>query len=83
MKTIKLWISNTVRRNSDANEILQEFAESNGITGNDYIHLCLLTEETLGMAGQMLQAYDGELRLEKTAAGCEIVLEAEVHGRDG
>ncbi len=83
MKTIKLWISNTVRRNSDANEILQEFAESNGITGSDYIHLCLLTEETLGMAGQMLQVYDGELRLEKTAAGYEIVLEAEVHGKDG
>ena len=83
MKTVKLWISNTVRRNSDADEILQEFAEDNGITGNDYIHLCLLTEETLGMAGQMLQAYDGELRLEKTAAGYEIILEADVHEKDG
>jgi len=83
MKAVKLWISSTVRRNDDAGEILREFAESNGITGSDYIHLCLLTEETLGMASQMLQVYDGELRLEKTAAGYEIVLEAKVHGNDG
>ncbi len=83
MKAIKLWISNTVRRNSDVNEILREFAESNGITGNDSLHLFLLTEETLGMAGQMLQVYDGELRLEKTAAGYEIILEADVHEKDG
>ena len=83
MITSKLWISSTVRRNSDAMEILREFAEKNGITGNDFIHLCLLTEETLGMANHMLQVYDGELWLEGTASGYEIILEADVHGRDG
>ncbi len=79
METVSLWVSSEVRRNSDADEILKEFAEENGIAGRDYFHLCLLTEETLGMASQMLQVYDGELRLEKTAAGYEIILEAAVH----
>lgn len=82
MKTAKLWISNTVRRHSDVSEILKEFAEKNGITGKDYLHLCLLAEETLGMAGQILRDYDGEIRLEKTAAGYEIILEADVRGND-
>ena len=80
MATAKLWISDTVRRNGDAGEILAEFAEKNGITGKDYQHLCLLTEETLGMASQILHVYDGELWLEKTAAGYEIILEAAVRG---
>ena len=30
-----LWISDAVRRNSDACEIMKEFAEKNGITGRD------------------------------------------------
>ena len=79
MKTDKLWISNTVRRNSDTNEILHEFAETNRIEGKDYSHLCLLAEETLGMVSQMLNVYDGQLWLEGTAAGYEIILEADVH----
>ena len=81
--TVKLWISNTVCRNSDADELLREFAEKKGITGRDFNHLCLLTEETLGMAGQLLHVYEGELRLEETAAGYEIILEADVRGNDG
>ena len=81
--TDKLWISSTVRRNSDIREILMEFAEKNRITGKAYSHLCLLAEETLGMASQMLRVYDGELWLEETAAGYEIILEADVHGKDG
>ena len=81
--TDKLWISNSVRRNGDADEILSEFAEKNGIAGKDYSHLCLLTEETLGMANQMLRVYNGELWLEETPAGYEIILEADVHGKDG
>ena len=32
MTAAKLWISDAVRRNSDANEIMKEFAEKNGIT---------------------------------------------------
>ena len=79
VKTDKLWISDTVRRNSDVNEILREFAEKNRIAGKDYSHLCLLTEETLGMISQMLNVYDGQLWLEGTAAGYEIILEADVH----
>ena len=83
MITAKLWISDTVLRNSDAYEILKEFAEKNGITGKEYYHLGLLTEETLGMANQILHVYDGELWVEGTAAGYEIILEAAVHENDG
>ena len=79
MKTDKLWISDTVRRNSDVNEILREFAARNRIEGKDYSHLCLLAEETLGMVSQMLNDYDGQLWLEGTAAGYEIILEADAH----
>ena len=79
VKTDKLWISDTVRRNSDVNEILREFAEENRIEGKDFNHLCLLAEETLGMVSQMLNVYDGQLWLEGTAAGYEIILEADVH----
>ena len=35
MTMVKLWISDAVRRNSDAYEIMKEFAEKNGITGKD------------------------------------------------
>ena len=79
METVKLWISNAVRRNNDVNEILREFAEKNRIEGKDRNHLYLLAEETLGMVGQMLDVYDGQLWLEGTAAGYEIVLEADAH----
>ena len=80
MQTEKLWISGMVRRIGDMNEILQEFADKTGISGRDFQHLCLLTEETLGMAGQMLEDFDGEIWLEKTASGYEIILEADVCG---
>lgn len=83
MTTAKLWISDAVRRNSDANDIMKEFAEKNGISGRDFYHLGLLTEEALGMANQILHVYDGELWVESTAAGYEIVLEAAVRGKDG
>ena len=83
MTTVNLWISDAVLRNSDANEIMREFAEKNGITGKEYYHLGLLTEEVLGMANQILHMYDGELRVESTAAGYEIILEAAVHEKDG
>ena len=79
MTTAKLWISDAVRRNSDANEIMKEFAAKKGITGKDYYHLGLLTEEVLGMANQILHVYDGELWVESTATGYEIILEAAVH----
>ena len=82
MTTAKLWISNAVRRTSDANEIMKEFAEKNGITGKDCYHLGLLTEEALGMANQILHVYDGELWVESTASGYEIILEAAVHEKD-
>ena len=79
MRTDKLWINNTVRRNSEVNDILREFAEENRIEGKDFNHLCLLAEETLGMVSQMLNVYDGQLWLEGTTAGYEIILEASVH----
>ena len=83
MTTAKLWISDAVRRNNDANEIMKEFAEKNGITGKDWYHLGLLTEEALGMANQILNVYNGELWVESTASGYEIILEAAVHEKDG
>ena len=79
MTTVKLWISDYVRRNDDAYDMMKEFAEKNGITGKDCYHLGLLTEEVLGMANQILHVYDGELWVESTATGYEIILEAAVH----
>ena len=76
---MKLWISDSVRRNDDAYDMMKEFAEKNGITGKDCYHLGLLTEEVLGMANQILHVYDGELWVESTATGYEIILEAAVH----
>ncbi len=78
MRTGKLWISGAVRRNSDADDILQDFAEKNGIAGNDFQHLRLLTEETMGMANHLLKDFDGEICLESTESGYEIILEADV-----
>ena len=78
MKTEKLWINSTVRRNNEADDILREFAEKCGISGKDYQHLCLLTEETLGMANQLLKNFDGEIWIEQTPRGYEIFLEADV-----
>ena len=83
MRTAKLWISNTVFRGSDVYQIMKEFAEKNGIAGKDRFHLGLLTEETLSMARQILHVYDGELWVEDTAAGYDIILEAAVHEQDG
>ena len=83
MTTAKLWISDAVRRNGDACEIMREFAEKNGITGKNCYYLGLLAEETLGMANQILHVYDGELWVESTASGYEIILEAAVHEKDG
>ena len=83
MQTEKLWISGMVRRIGDMNEIVQEFADRTGISGRNFQHLCLLTEETLGMAGQMLEDCDGEIWLEKTASGYEIILEADVRENRG
>ena len=82
MKTDKLWVSSAVRRQEDADEILRDFADSNGITGRDRQYLRLLTEETLGMANQLLKVFDGEIWLETTPSGYEIDLEADVREGD-
>lgn len=78
MKTDKLWVNGAIRRNNEINEILREFAEKAGITGRDFRHMNLLTEETLGMAGQMLKDFDGEIWLSTAPGGYEIILEADV-----
>ena len=81
MKTDKLWVNGSIRRNSEVNEILVDFAREAGITGKDFQHMTLLTEETLGMANQMLKDFDGEIWLETTGAGYDIILEADVRGK--
>ena len=81
-RTDKLWVNGSIRRNNEVNEILQGFAEKAGITGKDFLHMNLLTEETLGMATQLLKDFDGEIWLESTPAGYEIILEADVHERN-
>lgn len=83
MKTDKLWINGMTRRNNEVNDILQEFAANTGITGRDFLHMNLLTEETLGMAGQSLADFDGEIWLESIPQGYEIILEADVHETPG
>ena len=78
MKTDKLWVNGSIRRTSEVNEILSDFAREAGITGKDFQHMILLTEETLGMANQMLKNFAGEIWLETTPGGYEIILEADV-----
>ena len=78
MRTEKLWINGDIRRNSEADDVLLDFAKKNGIAGSNFQHLRLLTEETLGMANQLLKNFDGEIWLESTASGYEIILEADV-----
>ena len=84
MKTDKLWINGNIRRNSEVNDILADFAGKAGIAGKDFVHMNLLAEETLGMANQLLKDFDGEIWLETTAEGYEIILEADVReNREG
>ena len=84
MKTDKLWINGNIRRNSEVNDILEDFAGKAGIAGKDFVHMNLLAEETLGMANQLLKDFDGEIWLETTAEGYEIILEADVReNREG
>ena len=78
MKTDKLWVNGNIRRNNEVNEILSDFAQKAGITGKNFQHMTLLTEETLGMANQLLKDFDGEIWLETTPEGYEINLEADV-----
>lgn len=81
MKTDKLWVNGSIRRNDEVNEILAAFAREAGIAGKPFFHMTLLTEETLGMAQQLLKDFDGEIWLETVAGGYEIILEADVRER--
>ncbi len=84
MKSDKLWISSEVYRTEDAAEVLRAFAEKAGITGSNLLHMNLLAEETLGMASHMLKQFTGEIWVEKTAEGYDIILEADVRpGEEG
>ena len=78
MKTDKLWVNGSIRRTSEVNEILSDFAHKAGIIGKNFQHMILLTEETLGMANQMLKDFAGEIWLETTPGGYDIILEADV-----
>ena len=79
MNPEKLWISSTVPRFGDTDELLRDFAEKNGISGKDFLHMRLLMEETIGMTAQLAEPFDGEIRIEKTPSGYDIILEAAVH----
>ena len=39
MKTDKLWVNGSIRRNSEINDILREFAVQAGITGKNDLHM--------------------------------------------
>lgn len=78
VKTDRLWINGAILRNDEADVLLQEFAEKTGIRGKAFQHMRLLTEETLGMAHQMLKNFEGEIWLEETPDGYSIFLEADV-----
>ena len=78
MRTDKLWVNGNIRRNEEINDILHSFAGEAGVAGKSFQHMLLLTEETLGMANQLLKNFDGEIWLETTASGYEILLEADV-----
>ena len=77
IRTDKLWVNGEVLRIDEVVEMLKVFAAKMGIRGRDYQHMGLLTEETLGMAGQLLKDFEGEIWLEGTPAGYDILLEAD------
>lgn len=79
MKSEKLWISSMIRRSNDVNEVLQDFGRKAGISGKDMLYLSLLTEETTGMATQMLKDFEGEIWIEGRKGRADIILEADVH----
>lgn len=78
IRTDKLWVSGEVLRIDDMMDMLKAFAAKAGIRGKDFQHMGLLTEETLGMANQLLKDFQGEIWLEGTASGYDIILEADV-----
>ena len=78
MRTDKLWINGRIRRNCEINDMLRPFAGRAGINGKDFSHMNLLTEETIGMVNHDLNDFDGEIWLETTPAGYDIILEAAV-----
>lgn len=83
IKTNKLWVSGDVIRIEEIRDELNAFAAKSGIRGKDYQHMGLLTEETLGMANQLLKDFQGEIWLEGTGAGYDIILEADVLADSG
>lgn len=78
VKTDKLWINGNVYRNDEADELLEAFSKPAAIQGREFQHLRLLTEETMGMAHQLLKNFEGELWIEETTSGYEIILEAAI-----
>ena len=78
VKTDKLWINGNIYRNEEADDLIESFSKSVSIAGKDYQHLRLLTEETMGMAHQLLKNFEGELWIEGTPSGYDIILEAAV-----
>ena len=79
IRTEKLWVNGEVIRVDELTEMLKEFAARRGIKGKDLQHMGLLTEETMGMASQLLKDFEGEIWLEGTPIGYDIILEADVH----
>ncbi|GEM_PF-344710 len=82
MKSERLWITSTVRREPDAGELAEEFAGKIGIEGSEQMRMQLLVEETLGMAQSLLKHFEGEIWLEKTEDGYRVVLEADVREQE-
>lgn len=82
MRTDKLWVNGSIRRNDEVNEILHDFAAAAKITGKNFQHMTLLTEETLEMANNLVKNFDGEIWLRTTSSGYEIILEADVRAND-
>lgn len=82
MRTDKLWVNGSIRRNDEVNEILHDFAAAAKIAGKDFQHMTLLTEETLEMANNLVKNFDGEIWLRTTSSGYEIILEADVRAND-
>ena len=80
MKTDKLWINGKIYRNEEADELLESFSARASITGKNYQHMRLLTEETMGMAHHLLKDFEGELWIEKTHNGYDIIFEANLSG---
>ena len=77
MTTDQILIKNDGTGIERALEIPDSFAQKNGITGRDALHIRLLAEEMLGMVGAVAGEFSANFWIEGDSSECRLCLEAE------